>query len=55
MRSHIDWKGERTFLIRIQMVSEPDPGRCASEDTGSPMKMDCKIPNWLESGTKHSL
>ena len=39
----------------LQMVSEPDVGRCASEDTGLPRRVDCEIPDLLECGTKHSL
>ena len=36
------------------MVSEPDIGRCASEDTRPSRKIDCEIPHRLERGTKHS-
>ena len=49
---------KRTILARcglwlLQMVSEPDIGRCASEDIGLPKEVDCEIPRWLERGTKH--
>ena len=37
----------------LQMVSEPDIGRCASEDAGPPKKVDYEIPHRLERGTKH--
>ena len=39
----------------LQMVSESDTGRCASEDAGPSMGLDCEIPHRLERGTKHSL
>ena len=42
-------------LKLLQMVSELDTGRCASEDVGSPKGVDCEIPHRLERGTKHSL
>ena len=29
------------------MVLELDTGRCASEDTGSPRRVDCEIPHQL--------
>ena len=39
----------------LQMVSEPDTERCASEDAGPPKGVDCEIPNRLKRGTKHCL
>ena len=39
----------------LQMVSEPDTGRYASEDAGPRREVDCEIPHRLEGGTKHSL
>ena len=39
----------------LQMVSEPDTGRCANENVEPPMGLDCEIPHRLERGTKHSL
>ena len=36
----------------LQMVSEPDIGRCALEDVWAPKGVDCEIPRWLEKGTK---
>ena len=39
----------------LQMVSEPDTGRCANEDAGPPRGVDSEIPHRLERGTKHSL
>ena len=39
----------------LQMVSEPDTGRCASEDARSSRGVDSEIPHRLERGTKHSL
>ena len=39
----------------LHMVSKPDTGPCASEDTGPPRGVNCEIPHWLERGTKHSL
>ena len=39
----------------LQMVSEPDNGRCVSEDAGSSRGVDCEISHCLERGTKHSL
>ena len=38
----------------LQMVLEPDIGRCAREDVGLPRGVDCEIPHRLEGGTKHS-
>ena len=39
----------------LQIVSEPDTGRCASEYASSPRRVDCEIPHRLERGTKHFL
>ena len=39
----------------LQMVSESDTERCASEDARPSRGVDCEIPHWLERGTKHSL
>ena len=39
----------------LQMVSEPNIGRCASEDARSSRGVDCEIPHRLEKRTKHSL
>ena len=38
----------------LQMVYEPDTGRCANEDA-NPKGVDCEISHRLERGTKHSL
>ena len=40
---------------QLQMVSEPDIRRCASEDVGSTREVDCEILHRLERETKHSL
>ena len=32
----------------LQMVSEPNTGRCASENVGPPRGVDCEIPHQLE-------
>ena len=37
------------------MVSEPDTGRCASEDAGPLGGVDCEISHRLERGAKHFL
>ena len=37
-------------LWLLQMVLEG----CASEDNRALRGVDCKIPHWLERGTKHS-
>ena len=42
-------------LKSLEMVSEPDTGRCASKDAGPSGEVDCEIPRQLERGTKHSL
>ena len=42
-------------LELLQMVSEPDTGRCASEVVGPSRGVDCEIPHRLERGTKYSL
>ena len=34
-------------LEPLQIVSEPDTRRCASEDAGTPRGVDCEIPYWL--------
>ena len=39
----------------LQMISEPNTGWCANKDVGSPRRVDCEIPHWLEKETKHSL
>ena len=39
----------------LQLVSEPDSKRCASEGTRPRKGVDCEIPHVLESRTKHSL
>ena len=39
----------------LQMVSELDTGRCASEGVGPLKGVDCEIPHRLERGTQHSL
>ena len=39
----------------LQMILEPDIGRCASKDVGSPRRVDCETPHWLERRTKHYL
>ena len=39
----------------LQMILEPDTGRCASEDVGPPRGVDREIPHRLERGMKHSL
>ena len=41
-------------LRLLQMISEPDTGRCASEDIRHPRGVDCDIPHRLERGTKES-
>ena len=44
-------------LRLLQMVSEPNTGRCASEDAGPPKGVDgmhCEIRHRLERETKHS-
>ena len=35
----------------LQMVSEQDIGRCASEDTGPPSGVDCEIIGWRGEGS----
>ena len=35
----------------LQIVSEPDTGRCANEDVGPPRRVDDEIPRRLERGT----
>ena len=37
----------------LQMILEPDIGRCANKDAG-PKGVDCDISHWLERGAKHS-
>ena len=39
-------------LELLQIVSEPDTGRCANKDTGPPKKMDCKILHRLDKGNE---
>ena len=39
----------------LQMVSEPDTGRCANKDAGPSRGVDCEILYRLERRTKHSL
>ena len=39
----------------LQMILEPDTGRCASEDVGLLRGVDCEISHWLERKTKHCL
>ena len=39
----------------LQMILEPDTGRCASGDPGLPKEVDCEIPYRLEKGMKYSL
>ena len=39
----------------LQMVSEPDIGRCASEDAEPSREMDCEILHRLEIGMKQFL
>ena len=39
----------------LQMVSELDTGRCASEDAGPLRGVDCEIPHRLERGTRQFL
>ena len=42
-------------LELLQMVSEPDTGQCAGEDTGPLRGVECEIPRVLERETKHFL
>ena len=39
----------------LQMVSEPNTGRYASEDIELLKWVDCETLHWLERGTKHFL
>ena len=39
----------------LQMVSELDTRRCASEDVGPPRGVDCEIPHLLGRGMQHFL
>ena len=39
----------------LQMISEPDIGCCVNEITECPKGVNCEIPRWLESETKHFL
>ena len=45
---------KRTIFVRgelglLQIVSESDTGRCASEDVGPPRRVDCEIPHRLNN------
>ena len=42
-------------LELLQMILESVIRRCANKDVGSPKRVDCEIPHWLERGAKHSL
>ena len=39
----------------LQMVSEPDTGRCVSEDADPPRGVNCEIPHRSERETNHFL
>ena len=42
-------------LRLLQIVIEPDTGRCTSERAGPQKGVDCEILHWLKRRTKHSL
>ena len=39
----------------LQMVLDPDTGRCARKDAGYPRRVDCEILNRFERGMKQFL
>ena len=51
---------KRTIFVNgglglLQMVSEPNTRRCASENAGPPRGVNCEVSHRLKRGTKHSL